>query len=258
MKLLPRLITFTRKSIARFEVWKFADYQRLYNMGPKPYWIPDQPNAGVWGHQRENGLQRDINYAQGAVAEAQRYGDGQIVEPDMAATEPTPGPVSEIARKVKKPRKPRGRKKSTHVGDDGKPENVIPSILGQQPQQDWRKGDGIREVLQRKPNGMFFSSYEDFKQCSNGPAWEPPANDETVPLSDDQMEPYVKKLTAALTDMTQFIDKPGNVMKKRWLDQDYEEGKQNSAQVTNGFYPEHAFEGVAWEIAVSTRLFRNS
>jgi hypothetical protein len=94
-------------------------------------------------------------------------------------------------------------------------------------------------------HGMYFDSHEDASGKLNVLNWPARGNDPGLPKTVDDRRAIVKQLYAAINDMSNFQDKVGNVLKKRWL------GDGDTENAQDKFYEPWRKEKKCWEILVS-------
>ncbi|KAL6702745.1 hypothetical protein ACN47E_000979 [Coniothyrium glycines] len=185
------------------------------------------------------------------VFPADSSGSSVLLPPNVALGEgsaPAPASTPEAVarpratRKTKRNLKTPGTEDGT-VNEDLQPK-IIPFLEGQQPDPNWKKGDGIREPdPPLKSSGLIFDSYNEAFGNVKGPAWLSPAGDNTIPHTSLEQQAYVKHLLNAMTDLSAINDKTDSkVLEKRWL------GLNNGARLSNSFYGRQALERLCWTV----------
>jgi hypothetical protein len=101
-------------------------------------------------------------------------------------------------------------------------------------------------------HGMYFDSHKDASEKLNVLNWPARYNDPGLPKTADDRRAIVKQLYAAINDMSNFQDKVGNVLKKRWL------GDGDTENAQDKFYEPWRKEKKCWEILVSLSDALNS
>lgn len=89
---------------------------------------------------------------------------------------------------------------------------------------------------------LYFNNRDEAVHGMKAPNWSPPDDDETIPDTDEKRQDCVRKLVAAMLDLSKYNDKDGSVFKKRWYV--VGEGRKD-------FYDPKAIEKVCWDILVS-------
>jgi hypothetical protein len=144
------------------------------------------------------------------------------------------------------------RRRRVQKGEKG------PSILmadGKVSSTAYKIGNGIREPAPSlKPSGLYFSNSAEARRSVGKLNWELPANDPTIPATNNDKSSWVLTLRRAMEDMSSYADSESVKFQKRWLDTDWVKGRQpqNGDTVTNPYYPLHWMEEKCWEIVVGT------
>lgn len=153
------------------------------------------------------------------------------------------------------PKKTRGRKskKKDQIVNEEKP--ALRMADGKLSTTEFKKGKGIREPIPAvKASGLFFNTRREAIQGVGRLSWMPPANDATIPETDDQMREWVLRVRDAIMDMGEYLSTTGSKMQNRWLPEGV--GKNHRCQdgdvLQNPYYPAHWLERRAWDLVVSS------
>ncbi|KAF1837131.1 hypothetical protein BDW02DRAFT_645619 [Decorospora gaudefroyi] len=87
-----------------------------------------------------------------------------------------------------------------------------------------------------KVNGLCFQSMEEAQDAMNDPQWRAPANDATIPQTNEEHQKIVKQLVHSFTDMDAAHDTPNNAYRKRLT------------PGTKVYYEDWTIEACAWDI----------
>lgn len=115
-------------------------------------------------------------------------------------------------------------------------------LCGSPEQQDSSNSDG--EMTRSLVTGLFFTNRAEAVRTCKGPDWRPVYPDDTIPTTDTERQPIIRRLVNALRNRTNNQDKVGSVYRSRWTQKD-ENGNAKE------FYDERAMEKVCWDILVS-------
>jgi hypothetical protein len=143
-----------------------------------------------------------------------------------------------------KRRRRKGEDKPSILMADGKDSPTLYKII-----------NGIREPAPSlKPSGLYFSKQAEARRSVERLNWEPPANDPSIPATDDDKASWVLTLRQAMEDMSCYADSESVKFQKRWLAADWVKGRQpqDGDTVTNPYHPLHWMEEKCWGIVVST------
>lgn len=104
------------------------------------------------------------------------------------------------------------------------------------------------ESRTQQANGLLFTSLEEAVAAIPLPTWQCPANDNTIPSTDEARQEWVTKLLNAMNNVKDVNDKQGLVFKKHWFD---------SSRGTSDFYSVIDKEIICWDILdLAERLHR--
>lgn len=94
----------------------------------------------------------------------------------------------------------------------------------------------------RETDDMFFQNMTDAMAIMKRAQWYSPANDASIPQTDEDHRKVVKKLTQAFKDMGSAKDTTNNSYRKRFMPDE------------KGYYRDWAIENCAWTIIVRKAL----
>jgi hypothetical protein len=91
---------------------------------------------------------------------------------------------------------------------------------------EYKKIGGIREpVPSLKPSGLYYSNRAEARRSVGKLNWMPPANNSSIPKTDNDMAVWVLALRNAVEDMSSYADSESIKLQKRWLDADWVKGR---------------------------------